>query len=210
MHRFNRIPAAALALGSFLLLTGCGDDDDATGPDDAGDQLTVTESHALVEVLMGGGVFIPGSSFSVAATGELQAGSPPFSESFSESESCDLGGTIKMTGTVSGNIDDATGNGNMDMTMDMVHAACKAQASTGEIFTINGAPKLGMTAAMAFGDTSFSYNGGLNGTVKWAMGGKQGTCGIAMSFNMSGDYMSEDYSGSSSGTVCGTDISQSF
>lgn len=210
MHRWTRSTIAALAIGS-LGLAACGDDDDdTTGPGNSGDELTVVETQALVEVLLGGALFGMGGSFSQASAGDLQAGSPPFSESINETESCALGGNVKLTGNANGNFDENTGAGNMNVKLDMVHAGCKGQASTGEVFTINGAPKLTTEFDWVSGETSFSFDGGMNGTVKWATGSKEGTCAVTMSFALAADYAGENYTGSSTGTVCGQSINDTF
>lgn len=210
MHRWIRSTTAVAAIGTMGLLTACGDDaDDPAGPGNSGDALTEVESQALVEVLMGGALFGMGG-FSVAGGGDLQAGSPPYSESFNETEACDLGGTVKIVGTVSGNVDDNTGFGTAKMNADLVHSSCKAAASTGQVFTLTGAPKIGLGFDMTSSSTGFSWNGTIAGNVSWGTGGKQGTCAISMNFNMTSDYTGENYSGSQSGKVCGTDVSETF
>ena len=210
MHRWIRSTTAVAALGTMGLLTACGDDaDDPAGPGNTGDELTAVESQALVEVIMGGALFGFGN-FAVAGAGDLQAGSPPYSESFNETAQCDMGGTVKFSGTVSGNVDDNTGYGTMNLDADLVHSSCQGAASTGQVFTLSGAPKVSMDFDMTSSSSGFSWNGSMGGNVSWSTSGKQGTCAISMNFNMTGDYTGENYSGSQSGKVCGTDVNQTF
>lgn len=207
MQRWSRYAALGLSLFVMGALTSCGDD--GAGPD-SGDRLSVDETQALLEVILGGAFMLPDGSLSMGALSELNAGSPPIQGSFDETAPCDQGGTIRVAGQINGNIDDVTGNGNISMDANMVHSGCKGEASNGVIFTISGNPNIGMDLDITMTDESFAYAGALNGSVRWSTStGKQGTCGIDVQFQMQGD-LSGAFTGSSSGTACRHDMSQTF
>lgn len=205
MQRWTRYVAVALALVTSTALAACGDDDDGTGPS-GGDELTTAETQALVEVILGGAAFT-GGSFSRTAYNALQAGSAG-TDPFEYSGPCAEGGTLSLSGEVVDNTD-SSGNGTASFTIDLVHSDCRARASNGMLFTLNGNPNVRMQFNLTTTENTFDYDGSLNGNVRWATSDRQGTCGIDIQYEVHATA-SGSYSGSQSGTACGKNINQTL
>lgn len=206
MKRWTRYSVMVLSLVTAASLSACGDDeaDGGTGPV-TGDELSATESQALVEVVLGA-AFLGGASFSNAPGGDFQAGSAL--EPFEYSGPCQEGGTLSMTGNVTDNTDEF-GNGSASFDVTLVHTNCGARAqSNGMLFTLNGNPNVGMDFQITSTETTFSYDGSINGNVRWTSGSRSGTCPIDIQWEYNATENS--FSGSQSGSACGKNQNVTF
>ena len=193
MQRF----LGTLAIVSFL--AACSDG--GVSPTE-GDPLTELESEALAGELLEGAF----SGMTAGLTGQgtqspsLSQVPVSFSLDITHVESCEGSGTIDLAVSMSGTIDDVTGEG--DLSLDIVETMndCVVTVET-VVFTVNGNPNITMTGdfTMSGQDISgtFGFNGGFSYT---AADGRQGSCGVDV------DIVFSPTSLSYTGTVCNTTI----
>lgn len=193
-----------LTVAAMVALAACGDDDSVTPSN-----LTEAEAEELA-----GAIF--SQSFFQALTLQPQPAQTSqgpalatFSESVEVTASCPMGGAVTITGTVNGETDDQTGAGTIDFEMSLFHAGCVVQGEMGTQFTLTGNPSLVFDFLMSTdGAGNSTFSGSLSGAVDWATSGKDGTCSVGYDF--SGDASQNGFSFQTSGSICGTDVSQSF
>lgn len=190
---------AALTLGA----AACGGDDDPAAP--SGD-LTAAEAEAMMEALVSAGgafFFAPPVSFGAPA---LQ----PTSEDFDETIPCPGGGNVRLTGTVSSDMDN-DGNGTLSMNVTQVHDGCTATAqSNGSTWTFDGDPSVQVAFEWVLSETAISVSGTQSGSIAYSSGGKSGSCATQLSYDFSVGNDGQTVSGTVNGSVCGIDVSDSF
>lgn len=200
--RWSRLAlAAVLATG----LVACGDDD-PSGPL-AGDDLTAAEAEVMMEALAEAG------GLAVTGFGGAQAAAPsraPFGPvSVEETVDCPQGGSIALSGSISGDTAD-DGTGTVDYSFTQLHQACQSTAeSAATVWTFDGDPDVTVDMEMTITESSFTMDGVQQGAVQWSSEGRSGTCGIDVTYTFSGSQSGASFSGSVSGTVCGHDVSES-
>lgn len=185
--------AATLSLG--LALGGCGD---SSGPSEATlDQAVSMELLSLMfEVSLGVGF---GMVASVSADGApAQLSLDTFT--FDETVPCDQGGTMRVNGSVTSDINDA-GTGSWDVEYTQTPNACRVATQQNGVFEMNGNPNI--TVAMAsnsvnyepVGDMTFEYSGGF----RWNGQGQSGSC----SMNVTYRFNFQTNAVRINGTMCG-------
>jgi hypothetical protein len=194
-----RIVACAAVLG----VAACGE----SATDVLGD-LTQAEAAALAEVV---GATLLTSAVEVPT--EDPEGGPaaaPFSGSGSiDAEApCALGGTVSVSGTLSYEGDDETGEVEADLAVTQVHHGCVAESQDGTRFTLTGAPQIAATLSLLVSENTLSMTGSYAGAVGWETDGREGTCSIDIEFSI--DMSGESGAASMSGSVCGADVSHSL
>ena len=189
MKQATLLLAALVAVG--LTVTACGDGDGGIGTT-SGAELTVSEVDAILGELFNIAFGVGGLSPAASAP----ATPIPFNENISESEACPGGGSVSLSGNISGTIDDVTLEGNIDMTLTESISGCVITSGTKK-FTVNGDPNIKITAAMTI-KANFSISGmfTMKGGFKFTSDdGRSGSCGIDMSVDLA--------TGSATGNVCG-------
>ena len=177
MKQATRLLAALVAVG--LTVTACGDDGGGTGTT-SGDPLTTSEVDAILSELFDIGFDVGGQSAAASAS----ATPIPFDESISESAACPGGGSVSLSGNISGSVDDVTFVGNLDMTLTEDISGCVITSGTKK-FTVNGDPNITITASMTFTQTSLTGTFTMKGGFKYTSNdGRSGSCGIDMSVNL--------------------------
>lgn len=203
---------ALFALLPLFALVACGGGDDGTGPggsDDAGEQLTEQEVGEMMDALAAAGAFEPPSAGSGSAPPAGVAAAVPVELDVDNRYDCPAGGTVRVSGSMSGEVDQDTGAGSFQLTMTQTHEDCVADSQSGTRFKFNGAPSL--DTDMDFDVTSagdFTATGTHGGSLLWETDGRQGTCTVDLTYDVSGS--GDSYSGSVSGTVCGVSFSESL
>ena len=202
---YMKFPIRTLALLAALAIGACGGDDPVS---------TTNLSEAEAQELAGA---ILTQGFSQAMT--LNAGPPAqsadgpqmvtFNETVEVTADCPLGGQLSLDGNASGDIDDQTGAGTIEYTMTLVHSGCVVPGDQGTQFTLTGNPSLVFTFDITTdGGDNTSFSGGFDGAVSFSTSDADGSCAMAYSF--SGDTSADGFSFSTSGTVCGIDVSQNL
>ena len=185
-----------------LVLAACGDG--GTAPVD---ELTEAEIEALVEAF-----FVAGAFDGVFAGPSGIPGAPagvPVDETFEdESVPCPLGGSVELSGRITGDLDEETGEGELRFQIVQVHDACRSQAR-GMTFTFDGNPKIDAVMDLIVTGTSVDFSGTNEGGIRWAVGGRSGTCTVDVRYALSGDVEGVP-TASVTGTICGRSVSESF
>ena len=203
-----RTRTAGLVAGlAWIAFAGCQNADvTAPGGDGGVGTLTVAEIAAVSDYLMNGA--FDGWDFGDAA-GEgggasLLSGAPiTIDYALTIVNDCPAGGTLGVSGAISGTIDDQTFAGDLDLGLTTSASAC-AIAHEQTMITIDTDPDLVLNGSFAFdqgqlvGEAVFTYVG----TVSWVTDdGRSGSCSYDVLVTATGDG-----SLAQSGTVCGTSI----
>ena len=203
----NSIHGRLLPLALALGLGACGDDPVTIVE---GDPLTADEAEALAEV-------VAGTLFSTWEQSSGPAPAPALAPALASGTlqvddvfPCELGGSVAVSGSVSFNVDDQTGDGTINFSVTSVHNACAGESQGGIAFTLTGAPDIEASfSAVSEGD-AFSFSGGYEGAVAWETGEKSGTCSVDVEFSLSGNLATETGSASITGQVCDATISHTL
>lgn len=184
--RLFRLAAASL----FLAVGACGD---STAP------VTLTEEQIddMMDAMANAGTpgFVPpvGNLAVTTVTG---------------TSDCPNGGTTTLDGTMDEN--EATGAFSMTITQGFTN--CKSTSSSGRVWTFNGKPNIviAMTGTQNQDTGAFTFSTTQTGGLSFASDVGAGDCVFDVTISMSGNYNSEQFSGSISGSVCGRNVSQSL
>ena len=200
-----KFPTRTLALVAVVAVGACGDDDPVSS-------TTLSEAEAQE---LAGAIFT--QSFFQAMT--LDAGLPAqsvdgpqtvtFNETVQATADCPLGGQLSLDGNALGDVDDQTGAGTIAYTMTLVHSGCVVQGDQGTQFTLTGNPSLVFSFDVTTdgGDNS-SFSGGFDGAVGFSTSDADGSCG--MDYGFAGETSTTGFSFSTTGTICGIDVSQNL
>lgn len=193
-----------LAIAAMIALAGCGEDGVSPG------DLTEAEAQELAAAIFA-------QSFASALQLDYQPpaqapGGPAlitYSESVEATGPCPLGGQVTLAGTVDGDVNDETGAGTFEFSVDLVHAACGVQGDEGTQFTLTGNPGLGFDFFLeSDGEQNLSYTGDILGAIDWSTSDKEGSV-CEIDYDFSGDFSAGSISVSAEGRVCGVDFSHS-
>lgn len=199
--RLTRPGRHALAFTLALGLAACGDDD-PTGP--GTDELSEAEAVVMMEALVEAGGFGMASSGGSGVAGAFAA---PQTFPLDLTEDCPDGGSVAVVGEIT--VDDVTGQIAVDL--NQTHQSCSATAgATGEVWTFNGNPGIGLEMSLIATETTFELDGTQQGGIAWSQGGRSGACSIDVTWNFSGSQTANTFAGSVSGSVCGHDVTETI
>lgn len=203
------IRSTVFAVGLALALGAC----DSTPTGTSGDELSTSEAGALTEeateaaltgffgALSGSASAVhPGLNFSGAAA-------IPFERTVSHTQACEGSGTVAVSGSISGDIDETTQSGTLTLDIRADMNDCRVGTEEGQ-FVVNTTPDLRMQGDFSFengqpsGNMSFTFTG----SFAWASveGDRSGSCSIDLSISVSATGQ-----GTVTGTACGQNVSQS-
>lgn len=205
MSRSFRIPALATAVA--LAAGACGD-----GPTEtSGDPLSEAEVQEVAAEIFAelSGIF--SGDFSPRQSALLPAGlnlsvtaSVPIHVTIDESGPCGGDGTASVSGSIDGQVDDASGEGNLEFDITQGFNDCVIE---GELhsYTVSGQPNIHLTGSFEAAEQSLSGSFTLVGGFAFTVDdGRSGTCGVDVTatVNISGD----SFSSTAQGTVCGVTV----
>lgn len=206
MQSFRSFAPLALA-GLLSALTACGGGD-ATAPA-AATGLRADEASA-VAVQMGmalsGAAAAPsyGSSNGVSAS----VAAVPISWSLSQVVPCPKGGSIKLTGSATGDVDATAQKVVMDVTATQEPQACGIASRDGaSTITVSGAPSLSSTAHLSIAGSTptGAFTSATKGGFTWKRGdGSSGNC--AVDYTSTADFATKVVT--VKGSFCGTTLDQ--
>lgn len=200
-----------LAVAGLAFLAACDSAEEPLGPGPGG-QLSASETTAvsqeIVQLAFDGWDFGQATASYVPRAGEgvsmSVAGAPiTIDWTLSVSTACDQGGTVGVSGVISGSIDDQTfaGNLQLDVTTSMNDCAFLADE---QVFTFNTNPDLQLSGSTAWdanglvGTSTYTYVGGLD----WAAAdGRSGSCAVDVLVSLSSDGTEVV-----TGTICGASV----
>ncbi len=194
----RKMSTSLIGLTTALTLTVVACGDDATGVT-SGDELTSTEVAAVLAAL--------GSAFeSVGAGAQAGAAQAPISvsENFNVSVPCESG-TLNVSGSISGTVDDVTFDTDLTTTVRWDPNACVVSDGT-NTFTVDGAPyidlALDLTSTQDLVTVSGTQSGGFSFTTS---DGRTGSCSMDVTFSIVTTATSVD--ATVTGTICGQNAS---
>ena len=187
-----RIIRGIAATSLALTIAACGD---STAPNVTLDDEQVAD---MMDAMANAGV----AGFTPPPVGNLAV------ITINESVECPNGGTSSFAAT----IDENSTTGAMSMTITQGFANCKSTSSTGRVWTFNGKPNIVSTFNGTSNATTgaFTLSGTQKGGITFSSNLGTGSCDFDVTFSMSGNENTEQFSGSMTGTVCGRSISQSL
>jgi len=148
----------------------------------------------------------------MSAAGVAGFGPPPVGNmaviTITQTVDCPNGGTS----SINASIDDGGTTNSVAMTFTQGFSNCKATSSTGRLWTFNGKPNIVTTFAGTANEATgaFSMSGTQKGGVTFASDLGSGACDFDVTFSMSGNDNTGQFTGSMTGTVCGRSVSQSL
>jgi hypothetical protein len=185
------------------LLPACGGDD-IIGT--SGDPLESDEAIAVLSVIS---EILAGSLFEFGPPGALApaAAADPIDESVSLTANCPLGGTVSLSGRITGDADESRGTANVRFNLTESIRGCAFQHESIR-FTINGSPNLQYDGSLSVQviQSEFALNGSLNlkgGLSYSSSDGRSGKCGVDVRSSFTPTRVTQ------SGQVCGQSVSQS-
>ena len=187
----NRIIRGFAATSLALTIAACGD---STGPVTLNDEQVADMMDAMANAGVAG--------FTPPPVGNLAV------ITINESVECPNGGMSSFAAT----IDENAATGSMSMTITQGFTGCKSASSTGRVWTFNGKPNIVSTFNGTSNATTgaFTLSGTQTGGVSFSSDLGTGSCDFNVTFSMSGNENTEQFSVSMSGTVCGRSVSQSI
>lgn len=212
-RRRNAIPAFA-GLAAFAA-AGCGGDD-GTGP---GANLSPEEAGAVARAvsqqIFAGSVALSddGTASLAPAVRRLDpdraSSHPTTTTDFALSTECDRGGTAGWSGqaTRGGHPPTVT----LDATVTMSDCASATEEGT---VTVTTTPNFEVAVeARRPSEGEFRWTGSLAGSFDWTLDGETGSCQLEVTSDLSGTDVGDgtgSLGGSTSGSVCGHEVSRSF
>ena len=201
----------AFVAGAALVIAACGDDGLPTGTN-SGDQPTAQEVDELVAELFEsladlftGGFTSPSVAMPFAPGLSLSVASVPIDETINESAACDGGGTVSVSGSITGDVDEQAGEGDihMDVTENVNNCLVVGETTT---FTINTDPPIRMIGDFSVSQTSISADFNIGGGFRFTTDDdRSGSCAIDIRVDLS--ITSQGIVNESvSGSVCNRNI----
>lgn len=182
----------SLLIPAFLaaaLLPGC------EGPVEPPDSLTQAEALALFQAITAG-----------LELG-LEYWDPPEPGAFDGTESCPIGGQVRLAGTITAEAIADTAR--IELAAVLTPTGCKV--SWDELaFTVDGDPSISVELTMdLIGLERVVLGGGFEGKVRWQLGDRSGDCVMDMTLDAAVDLSDPDNpaeTGSYTGEMCGHEI----
>ena len=187
----QRIIRGIAATSLALTIAACGD---SLGPVTLNDEQVADMMDAMANAGVAG--FTPPPVGNLAVT------------TINQSVQCPDGGTASIAAT----IDENANTGAVSMTITQGFSSCKSTSSSGRMWTFNGKPNIVSTFSGTSNATTgaFTLSGTQSGGISFSSDIGTGSCDFNVTFSMSGNENTEQFSGSISGTVCGRSVSQSL
>jgi len=143
----------------------------------------------------------PGSASSLASSGEANV-SVPVNVQYSSTHSCPVGGRAGANGSITGSIDNDTGDGVLWLQIIFTYTDCTFSVGTRNL-TINGNPSLTLTGTFTFlgGQPATQQTLSLSGALSTSI---ISFCAISLTMNV---VTAGNGTTTVSGTVCGRQVS---
>ncbi len=190
-----------LAAGCSVLLAACVGAGDVTVVNDQ-DQLRPSEIQEVLSALTEAFGTVELDTSAVPRAAGLQLAPVPVSTTFEATVPCE-GGSINISGSANGTLDDETLEGNLTIQFSWSLIGCVLASDYGAI-TLNGNPSIQFAAEYLIGQEQFSVTASESGGFDFATAdGRSGMCAIDVSISLSQSSISGESSQSVVGSVCG-------
>jgi hypothetical protein len=182
-------------------LSGCKDDPLGVN---SGDSLTLAEMQAVLSAISS---TFSSLGFAPAAVGGPAMTTVSVSESFDVSAPCAEAGSIDMSGSVNGTVDDVTFTLEVDYQLRLTPNGCIVPTEGGTV-TLEGSPYIQLDMGFMLSETQIVVSGSETGGIAFTSSdGRSGSCLFDVTFSVSADLEGSGASSSASGTVCGVSAS---
>lgn len=195
-------PRALPSLTALIFVIAACGGDDATGPgstiDDA--QASMLASHFVNGAIDG---LNAGPSGSIALFAPVSV-----NQQYFHRVTCPLFGRTEVSGSLTGSIDDETGDGSLWLQLHLTATDCRFDTQGGNL-TVNGDPYISLTGTFTFlgGTAATQQTLRMGGAVRWDYeSGGSGVCTFNLTINLA---TSGSGTTTVSGTVCGRQVSLS-
>lgn len=173
-----------------------------------GDQLATEDVNAvtdeMVNMALDGVDAGVGQAFA-SAPGPQGAPAVEWTRTFTETRSCPAGGTMTLSGTVSGNVDRATRSGSITVSHTLALDDC-ARTRGDVTVTVNTDPPITFAGTVTIDAGQRSGEFTKTGTFLWETSdGRSGSCEINLKI-----VRNADGTGSVTGTACGREVNRTF
>ncbi len=188
-----------------LMVLGCGgDEDDPTGP--TGNELSQTQVDFLADQVLGSafaGLTAPPTNPSLAASSGL------IFLPIDYNASCPVFGRTAVTGSISGSIDDQTGNGALLIDINFTWTDCTYSDPNGNDLTVNGDPFMSLAGNFSFQNflPATQQTIQIGGGFRWDGAGGSGGCNVNLTFTFATAASSTN---TVSGTFCGRSVNRTL
>ena len=192
----RKMSTSLIGLTTALTLTVAACGDDLTGVT-SGDELTSTEVAAVLAAL--------GSAFESAGAQAAPSQAPiAVNTNFDVSVPCESG-TLDVSGSISGTVDDVTFDTDVTTTVRWEPNACVVSDET-NTFTVDGAPHVDLTLDLTTTQDVVTVSGTETGGFSFTSSdGRTGSCSIDVTFSIVTTATSVD--ATVTGTICGLSAS---
>ena len=181
----------------MFTVTACGDDG-PTGTN-SGDAMTEDEIQEVLLALFGAFNALGGPAAAGPAAVSVDLG-------FDDQPECELDGFVDVTGDVTGEIDDVTGDTDFTYSLNLDPQGCEVPTANGSI-TLDGDPSLQFDLDWISTETTLSLDGAYSGGVAFsADDGRSGSCAFDVTFIADVNFQGGG-SSSANGTICGISAS---
>lgn len=206
-HRRSRLLAIPVLAASVFALAACGDDDSPTG--NSGDAVSAAEAQFLVAAFFEAldAIDIP----PLETAGPAGPAQTPYGELYDDEISgtneCFGGGFSTIQGLITGDVDEETGDADIDVNATVDFTTCIVPASETVAYTLDGAPDIDVIADIVIAGQLVSIDIDFDGAVDFLTSdGRTGTCALDLTVSASADEAG--VSESASGSVCGVSANQ--
>ena len=128
----------------------------------------------------------------------------PVNESFDQSAACPNGGTVSISGSVKGTVDNETFDADLDFDLTEDFSGCGFTTESQWLFTVDGEPDIDINGSMTVSGQNVSGALSYQGGFAWeAEDGRAGVCGVDFAVTFS----TASQSGSWSGRLCNRTVS---
>jgi len=188
----RKMSTTLIGLTTALTLTVAACGDSLTGVT-SGDELTNAEVAAVLAAL--------GSAFeSVGAQAAPSQAAISINENFDVTVPCDSG-TLKVSGSISGTVDDVTFDTDVSTTVSWEPNACVVSDDI-NTFTIDGAPRVELVLDLTTTEDVVTVSGTQSGGFSFTSSdGRAGSCSMDVTFSIVTTATSVD--ATVTGTICG-------
>ena len=197
----NRI--GLLTLVASIGLAACGD---STGP--AVGELSAAESQSLGGAVLSA-VFLTSASVPAPAPAPAGPALVTYASEIDDTFSCAGGGSVGVAASAQVDIDDTSGDTQIQWSMTQIHAGCVVTGEGGQSFTLTGDPSMNVAFTVSTTSLGTEWAGSVQGNVQWVTGQRTGSCLVDLEFGGS-STPSQGLTAEMLGTVCGFTIDHSF
>ncbi len=142
--------------------------------------LTAAESEELAGAVM---VAVFSTSGSVPQPAQAGLAMVTWAAEIDDTVPCMGGGSVGVAASAQVEVDNQTGDAQIQWSMTQIHDGCVVTGSNGQTFTLTGAPSMNVAFTVNSTTLGTEWGGSVQGDVDWVTDGRTGSCLVDMEFN---------------------------